>query len=301
MKLTQVRDFLAVAERGSLRAASRHLGVPQPSITRSIQELEHDLGVPLFERSAQGVRLTPPGVAFRRRAVAVRNELQLARDEIEQLRGATHGSLTACMSSVPHLALLPSVLAPFRRRYPDVRLHVIDAVYPTVEASLRDGTVDVYIGPTPDEVATDLRRELLFENTRVILGRTGHPLAKARSLAELVDAEWLTTSITARPEEELGPLFAQHGLPAPRLVMRAQSSLTFLVAMAYSDVLMMVPIQWVRFPLWRNVLQPIHVREPLPAPPICIVQRAGMPLTPAAEHFCDLVRRAAPHRRGPQG
>jgi hypothetical protein len=52
-------------------------------------------------------------------------------------------------------------------------------------------------------------------------------------------------------------------------------------------------VQWVQFPLWRDVLQPIRVRELLPAPPIGIVQRAALPLTPAAEYFCDMVRRAS--------
>ena len=53
MKLSQLRDVLAVAEHGSLRAAGRHLDVAQPAITRSIQELEKELGVALFERFAE--------------------------------------------------------------------------------------------------------------------------------------------------------------------------------------------------------------------------------------------------------
>jgi DNA-binding transcriptional LysR family regulator len=48
MKLNHIRDVIAVAERGSLRSAARHLGIAQPAITRSIRELEHELGAPLF-------------------------------------------------------------------------------------------------------------------------------------------------------------------------------------------------------------------------------------------------------------
>ena len=68
MKLNSLRDFLAVAERGSLRAAARQLGVAQPAITRNIQELEKELGVVLFERQARGVTLSPMGEVFLRRA-----------------------------------------------------------------------------------------------------------------------------------------------------------------------------------------------------------------------------------------
>jgi DNA-binding transcriptional LysR family regulator len=295
MKFSAVRDFLAVAERGGLRAAARHLGMAQPVITRSIQELEKELGVALFERSAKGVRLTPMGHTFLRRAHAVRSELQKAKEEIDQLRGEAHGTVTVCCSSVPHLALLPHALNDFRKRFPDVVVHLIDAVFPNVETSLIEGRVDCYVGPTPAKLPRELQAELLFENTRIILGRKGHPLAKARSLKELVDARWVTTTVTHKAEDELGPLFAEHGLPPPREAMRAQSALSFLVAMAYTDLLMMVPVQWVQFPLWRDVLEQIHVKEPLLAPPVCIVKRAGLPLTPAADYFCDMVRRAAGH------
>lgn len=295
MKFSSLRDFLAVAERGSLRAAARQLGVAQPAITRSIHELEKELGVVLFERRAQGVTLTAMGEVFHRRANCVRGELQKAKDEIDQLRGETHGKVTVCLSSVPHLALLPNALRPYRARFPHVKLEIIDAVFPRVEGALKDGTIDCYIGPVPSKLPSELTGEKLFDNYRLILGRKGHPLAKARSLAELVDAEWITTSITHKAEEELGPLFEQHGLPAPHLVMQAHSALTFLTAVAYSDLLMMLPIQWIQFPLWKDVLQPINVAESLPAPPIFMVKRTAMPLTPAADYFCDMMRRASMH------
>ena len=64
MKLNAIRDFLAVAERGSLRAAARQVGGSQPAMSRSIQELERELGVALFQRTAGGVRLTTMGEVF---------------------------------------------------------------------------------------------------------------------------------------------------------------------------------------------------------------------------------------------
>jgi LysR family transcriptional regulator of abg operon len=291
MKFNALRDFLAVAERGSLRAAARHLDSAQPAISRSIQELEKELGVVLFERRATGVVLTPMGRTFHRRAVAVFEELRRAREEIEQLQGAVHGRLRVALSSVGHIALLPHALRPFRQRYPGVTLDLIDAVYPRIEAGLRDGSVDFYVGPAPADTPSDLLVEKLCDNTRIIVGRKGHPLAGATSLRDLADAEWITTSITHKAEEELGPLFAQNGLRPPRLVVQAHSTLTFLTAMASSDLLMMLPVQWTQSPLLRDAVQRIHVREALPAPPVCLVRRAGLPMTPAAEYFGDMVRR----------
>lgn len=302
MKLNALRDFLAVAERGSVRAAARQLGLAQPAMTRSIQELEKQLGVELFERRAKGVALTPMGEVFLRRAQAVRSEMRRAQDEIDQLKGAAHGQMRICLSSGAHMALLPHVLRTFRQRFPDVTLEVIDAVLPRVEKELIDGTLDFYVGPSHDDVAGELVVDKLFDNQRIVVGRPGHPLAGATSLAELAGAEWVTTSVTHRAEDELSPLFTRLGLPPPRMVVRGHSALTFFFMVAYSDLLMMLPVQWEHSAPFSGLLQRIHVREELKAPPICIVRRSALPLTPAGEYFCDLVRRAAAHGGpGPAG
>ena len=298
MKLNTLRDFLAVAERGGVRAAARHLDAPQPAISRSIRELEKELGCVLFERHAKGVRLTPMGEVFLRRANAIRHELQRARDEIGQLNGESRGRVTLCMSTAPHLGLFAEVLREFRARYPDTHLEIIDGVYPRVESSLLDGTVDFYIGPVPARTPGELQVEKLFDNMRVIVGRKGHPLARARSLRDLAGAQWITTSITHKAEEELGPLFEKYGLPPPHLALKAQSALTFITALTNSDLLMMLPVQWLQYPLLQGVFQEIRVKEPLPAPPVCIVQRAGLPLTPAADYYCTLARRASARAQG---
>src|SRR5580693_6822900 len=74
MKLHQLRDLVAIAEHGSLRAAARHLGIAQPTLTRSLSELERELGAPLFERRARGMVATALGQAFIRRAIAIVND-----------------------------------------------------------------------------------------------------------------------------------------------------------------------------------------------------------------------------------
>ncbi|MES2609589.1 MAG: LysR substrate-binding domain-containing protein [Pseudomonadota bacterium] len=294
MKFNALRDFLAVAERGSLRGAARQLGSAQAALSHSIQELEKDLGVALFERNSRGVALTPMGEVFLRRARSVVEDVRRAREEIEQMRGQVHGRLALAMSSVPHLALYPGALRAFRQRYPEVTLDIMDAVYPRVEGRLLDGSLDFYVGPAPADTAAGLSVEKLFDNTRVVVGRKGHPLAAARSLSELAGAEWITSSVTYKAEEEIGPLFAQHRLPPPRLVMSSHSTLTFLTSMVYSDLLMLLPIQWTQSPLF-GMVQQIPVRELIPAPPICLVARGGMPPTPAAEYFGDMLRREVHH------
>lgn len=299
MKLNQLRDVEAIAERGSLRAAARHLGLAQPALTRSVHELERELEAPLFERRARGMMLTPMGEAFLRRAKAILSEVRRARDEVNQLHGGTRGSVVAALSTAPLIGQLPGALRPFRTRYPNVQLHLIEGLYPTIEAGLKDGSTDFYIGPQPERsLPLELMQETLFENTRTILARKGHALANARSLRELSKAEWATTSITHRAEEELGQLFHSHGLPPPRLALQSQSALTLIVCLANSELMAMLPIEWTRFPLIDRSLVQIAVKEKLPAPPIVVIRRKGLPLTPAAEAFVDLMR---PKKRAGRG
>ena len=294
MKLHHFRDVVAIAERGSLRAAARYLQLAQPALTRSLGELEAELGVLLFERQARGMTLTPVGHSFIQRAKAILHEVRRAKEETDQLQGGAAGSVTVGLSIAPHITILPKVLGPFRARYPAVRLHVIEGFYSNLESGLQDGSIDFVIGPAPERpVSAGLLQELLFANLRTILCRNGHPLSAVGSLAELAGAEWATTSVTLRAEEEMGELFERHGLAPPRLALRSQSALTLMIALAHSDLLAMVPMQWKEFTPAAGLMTTIRVRERLPAPNIVLIRRAGLPLTPAANSLLDLMRTAA--------
>jgi LysR family transcriptional regulator of abg operon len=296
LKLHHFRDAVAIAEHGSLRAAARHLGIAQPTLTRDLSELERELGAPLFERRSKGMLATPLGEAFVRRATAILNDVRRARDEFEQLRGNAVGSITVGLSIAAHLWLLPKVLKPFRRRFPKVHIHIIEGFYPTLEQGLQDGSVDFYVGPEPGlNLPRTLLKKTLLPGRRAVLCRLKHPLANATSLKDLINAEWVTTSITPKAEKELGELFKRYGLPEPTLAMRSQSALTLLTCLAHSDLLAMAPAQWTMSPFANRVLTAIPVREELSAPAIILVTRSDVPPSPAATFFIDLIKRAADH------
>ena len=295
MKLSHIKYVLAVAEGASLRSAARQLGVAQSAVTRGIQELERELGVSLFERGTRGVTPTEIGATFIRRATAAHAEIVRAQEEVGQLRGIKHGHVVVALAPSMHVVHLPSVLRPFRTRYPNVHLEIIDTGFPSIESRVRQGTVDCYIGPEPELLAEGMIADRLFKNRRVIVGRKGHPLSHARSLRELVNAEWIQNSITSDAQYELSPLFAQHGLPPPKLVMQAHSALTSVIALVNSDLLTTMSQQFWEFGPYDKKIQAIEVREILGESSISIVVRSGLPLTPAAEYFCDLIRRSVGH------
>lgn len=296
MKLNQLRDLVAIVERGSLRGAARHLEVAQSGVTRSIRDLERELGSPLFEREVRGMVLTPMGRLFYQRASSAVNELRRAREEMEQAQGGTQGTVVAGLSIMPHLGMLPDALRPFRHRFPGVTLKLIEGLYPAIEPGLRNGTVDFYIGAASQaQTSPGLRSEILFQNTRIVVGRKEHPLAGARSLKALVAAEWATPSLDMNAAEDLEEVFARFKLPPPTIRLQAHSAMSVLVALASTDLLAMLPRQWADYALSQQALEVIDVRERLSAPDIVFVRRADLPLTPAAEHFSDLLRRYSSH------
>lgn len=295
MKLNHFRDLLAVVETGSLRAASRHLGLAQPVITRSIQELEHELGIALFERHAKGVSLTERGLMFVQRVQSFQAELQRARDEIAQSKGDLVGEIAVVFSPIICMTVMPRVLTAFNKRYPHVILRISEGLIQSVETQLDNGVIDFWVGPLELSVAHPrFSIERLFETSRTVVGRDGHPMAGATHLSELVDCGWVRPALAKQTTEtDFDPLFEQLGLPPPNVVVHSGSPLITIVTVASTDLLTMLPRHTVEYSSLSGRIKKFPGIEPFYSPPICSVRRQGLRLTPAAEHFHDLIRNAA--------
>src|SRR3546814_469327 len=184
MKLSNIRDILAVAEAGSLRAASRKLGITQPTMTRSIRDTENELGHVLFKRNANGVVPTEMGRIFVRRAIAIQAELRKIHEELTQAKGEFTGQVSVAMSGVASIAIIPAVLRKFETKFPRALLKLTETLFHGAEADILAGEVDFFVGPFQAESTTrSLRVETLFENRRSVIAREGHPLANATSLS----------------------------------------------------------------------------------------------------------------------
>ena len=295
MKLTHIRDILAAADCGSLRAASRRLGIGQPSISRSIREIEQELGTPLFERSQTGTYPTVAGRAFIERARAAQAELRRAKEEVAQLRGEMRGSVTIAMSAVASSALLPQALRAFRLKYPLARLRIIESLAGSVESQILDGRIDFYGGPfEPIGARPDLIIEELFENRQVVIARRGHALARMSRLADLGAADWVKQAIAEHiTEADFELHFVQAGLPPPNIVLMTTSATATLLAVATTDLMTIVPQQILKVPFQEDAFDVLRVEEMMPAAPIAMVRRRQLPLTPLAEYLSDMIRRAA--------
>lgn len=298
IRLSQIRDFLAVVDAGSMRAAARSLGLSQPALTKSIRQLEEELGGVLVTRSVRGAQLTEIGRAFLARARSVTADLRRAREEVAQLRGARAGSLTLGAAPGPALGLLPTALARLRRRWHEATICVMDVSPSEVMPALREGRLDlalsVRIGPLAAP-GPEFLAEPLYRNEARIVARRGHPLAAARSLAELADAEWVRTGGTDNTSS-LPAAFEAAGMEPPRYRIECRSFFALAEIVAHSDLLAVVPWQLAAREAAAGRVVQLPLRDALPAREICLFTRADVPLTPVAREFVEVLRAAVRSR-----
>jgi len=295
MCLSQIRDFLAVVDAGSIRAAARGLRLSQPALTKSIRQLEQELGAVLVTRSVRGALPTEHGRAFLARARAVSADLRRAREEIAQMNGAREGTLAIGSAPGPALGLLPEVLVRLRERWPGAAIRVADISPAEVLPALRDGSLDlalsVRMGPLT-ATANDCTVEPLYLNEAVIVARRAHPLANARRLAELTDAEWIRTGAPGNTSA-LPEVFRAAGLPPPRYRVDCASFLVVPELVARSDLLAVVPWQIAAREKRAGRIARVPVRETMPARQISLFRRADVPLTPIARDCAGILREVA--------
>jgi len=281
MSFPQIRYFLAAVDGGSVRAGARRAGISQPAMTKSLQQLERALGARLLVRGARGVELTPAGRAFLAHARVIHAELRHAQEELARLGGTAAAGSVALGIAPPLSAVVPRALAEFRKRFAETPVRVVEGVRTALLGPLREETLDFVIAQHPGGSGeAGLRFRPLLRPELVVAGRRGHPLAGARSLRELVDADWLVFN----PPGAGGMLesaFRAAGLPRPRSMVHCESYASALALIARSDLLGLLFQQLFREPLAARFLHRFALEERIGAPSLGMFLRADTPLSPA--------------------
>src|SRR5882672_3478392 len=144
LRLRDLHVFFTVTQHGSMGKAAAQLGVSAPTVSEVIADLEHGLGVRLFDRSQQGVEPTAYGRALLTRTIVVFDELKQSIRDIEFLSDPSVGELKlGCPDSIAATLLL-HIIRQFSKEFPRVTLHVDAVPFPAAElARLRDRTYDL--------------------------------------------------------------------------------------------------------------------------------------------------------------
>lgn len=288
MRLQHLELLVALAEKGSLRAAAETLNVTQPALSKSLRQLEGEFGVTLVQRSAKGARLAPAGELLAARAITALRELDRGREDVARYLGNAAGQVTLGMSPAVAILFLPGAAARFGVRWPGVKLCMRDVLYPHALRQLRSGELDFMLGPLPAAgVGEDLLRQPLFHSQEVIAARRGHPLARARRLGDLAEARWVLTGPAHGPGDPAHLRFEALGLRSPRAELECESFSTLLGLMSGLDVVGIVPSAFLERHGRRAGLIALPIEDPLPVTTIYAVFRADAPLTLPAHDLLE--------------
>ncbi|MGW9124090.1 LysR family transcriptional regulator [Paenibacillus chitinolyticus] len=187
MELLQLQYFLAVARLEHMTEAARSLHVTQSSLSKTIQRLEEDLGVPLFDRTGRRLRLNEFGSRFLRRAERALFELKQGKQEMRDLSGLEHSTLELAVTTA---STLPNILRAFRKKIPDIQFHVQMLATQEMVTLLHRGEVDFCLSSPPIE-GEDIECQIVCIDPILVAVPMGHRLAERTSvsLTELRD-EW---------------------------------------------------------------------------------------------------------------
>ena len=188
MEIHQVRYFVALSDVLNFTRAAERCNVSQPSLTRAIKLLEHELGGALFLRDRNRTRLTELGVLMQPYLSRVLEQIEGAKNEAQSLKRQLRTSLKlGVMCTIGPTMLLP-LIAGFKARHPDIDLSMRDAKGQSLAQMLLDGELEVAILALPGELDPRLHALPLFSEPFMITFAPGHRFEKLNAV-RAVDLE----------------------------------------------------------------------------------------------------------------
>lgn len=292
LKLSVLRAVDGIETHRSLLKASVALGLSQPALTKSLQELEEALLIRLFERHPRGVRPTEAGLVFVRSARRILAELRRLDEELEMISVA--GGDTVAIGALPVAAagVLPGALTRVKALHPETRVRLQQGRTEELLALLASGEIDLIVGRLYDPPAPDgFEREALWTEPISILARTGHPLFATDRVTvdDLRSYELVLPTVTQRVGQEVEALLSKLGL-AITTSLRS-TSYGFIREMLHgTDVLSVMPRLLMVGDLMRGTLRVLPLPLAAPDRPAGLILPRTGKLPPAGRAFVSCLR-----------
>jgi DNA-binding transcriptional LysR family regulator len=275
-----LRHFLAVVRTGSIRAAADHISIAPSAVSRQIADIEHRLGLPIFERSARGVVLTEAGELLAEHAKRMVEDEELLREQLGRLKGIRQGLVKISCGDGFVADMMTNGLRTFAQVYPDIRFTVQLAGTAAVLAAVADGDADVGLVYNP-VIDTSIRSIAIARQPLAVITPPDHPLLALPSIS-------LAESL-AHPCALLIP---GHGVR--QLVGRVAADCGLALSPAVETPSIDVLRQFVRAGLGITYLPPFAVDAELARSEVGIVRLTDPLLVEASAHIIVRARRRLP-------
>ncbi|CAM2959422.1 LysR family transcriptional regulator [Paenibacillus sediminis] len=285
MELRQLQYFVKVANKEHVTQAAEELHVAQSAVSRQIHQLEEEIGVSLFMQKGRNLQLTPVGQMFCKRIENILKDIDKAVLEVHEFLDPEKGEIRIGFPHSLGIHLIPSIVAEFRKKYPNVRFRFKQGMYPSLIRDVISAEVDLaFVSPFPeknDQVAGEV---VLTEELFAILP-PNHPLANEESirLEQLKDDKFVMFS----SGYSLRPIVWQACLEAgftPKIAFEGEETDAIRGLVAAGMGVSLLP----EIALFQtNPLQPARVRisEPRITRTIGLIHRADDKLPQVAQSF----------------
>jgi len=198
MDIKQLRYFIAIAEEGSLSAASQRLRVAQPSLSQHVIKVEQELGVTLINRSPRGVALTSSGEILLHHAREICQSMSVCQETVKKSGSVLEGSVAFGLPSSISMVLSVPLAETVRHLLPKVKLRVIEAMSGFIRKWLLDEWIDLGFLYDYDDARLFEARELMHEELYFFAAADNWPLRRAvgepTPLAEIAGLELVLPS-----------------------------------------------------------------------------------------------------------
>lgn len=184
MHSAALRYFAVVARAGSIRRASEELNVAASAVSRQVQKIEYELGLPLFERLPDGLRLTEAGRHVLQHAEHTLHNYELLKGHIGEMKGLRTGVVSIAALDSLVVRFLPSLIDRYHKQHPAMNYRLRSTTHGTIAQMVADGEADIGVTfdlPHPEDLGFvhDVPMPLMA------MVSAGHPLARQKSVSLL--------------------------------------------------------------------------------------------------------------------
>lgn len=288
------RIFYYVAKYKSFTRAASILMNNQPNITRSMNNLERQLGCSLFIRSNRGVELTPEGQKLYEHVTIAFEQLQAAELELVSGNNLQSGTVTMSASETALHGILLPALKSFHTAYPGIRIRISNHSTSQAVQAVKNGLVDFAVVTTPTDIHRPLKEIRLRDFREVLVcGRRYAFLSKGtQHLAGLQEYPLITLGKETKTYEFYTGFYLEHGLVmSPDIEVATADQL--IPTILHDLGIGFVPEPFVKNHIREKELYVIPLAEPVPIRSICLVEDKSRPLSVAANMLKNMLKERA--------
>ncbi|MBW4332124.1 LysR family transcriptional regulator [Stakelama sp. CBK3Z-3] len=285
---SQLRTLISIIEHGSFEGGADALGISPASLQRASRDLESNVKLSLFYRTAAGLLVTPAGAEFGRRIKLALQEIIWGIEEIDAMRGETSRQIVIGAMPFGGSVLLASVLDEFLQLHPKADIRIVSDSAAEMAKSLRAGDVDLMIGLLPELDGDDLASEALANTPYSVVARRAHPLARKGflSLDDLAECDWIVGETGSSRRRCFEGLFAEQHAPQTRIATCVTPVIRLLLES--SDRLTLMTTFELQYA--GDSLRSLPYGPVLPVPSIGVTRRSNWLPTRLHTDFIDILR-----------